>query len=345
MDISEATTIASQESPCFSPDTELVILENSNKVATSSMATSTISPTNNQILDNRDQNIQDIDDDDDDIEETDLIENKNQTPFRKTLTLVSKHPLMSPSAVTPESQSPRKTTFHYPDIVPLSDQVNERLDIVNDFDNEKQKNLVSRDQNSPDYLTDTESEPDLSQYQATVAPSFQTVALISTGGYKQSDELPRSTRRLIPVSADLLSDDISSIDTISNQSLDDDIEQNLASLSPCSSIMEDITLNEKIKQGSSPPKTPVEPIPEYTAAEERRDSRNWQKITLPDGKTREIDMKVIDPYKRVLSHGGYLKAGGHNAIVLFSACHLPDRSRTDYHYVMDNLFLLVFIKI
>lgn len=75
------------------------------------------------------------------------------------------------------------------------------------------------------------------------------------------------------------------------------------------------------------------------AAEESRDLRNWQKITLPDGRTRDIDMKVIEPYKRVLSHGGYLNAGGHNAIVVFSACHLPDRSRADYHYVMDNLFL------
>ena len=30
---------------------------------------------------------------------------------------------------------------------------------------------------------------------------------------------------------------------------------------------------------------------------------------------------------------------GFNAIVVFNACFLPDRSRHDYHYVMDNLFL------
>lgn len=116
------------------------------------------------------------------------------------------------------------------------------------------------------------------------------------------------------------------------------MEQNLASLSPSSSIIEDVA-NGSSSKNVSPKNQKPDPIPEYTADEERRDSRNWQKITLPDGKTREIDMKVIDPYKRVLSHGGYLKAGGHNAIVIFSACHLPDRSRTDYHYVMDNLFL------
>lgn len=52
-------------------------------------------------------------------------------------------------------------------------------------------------------------------------------------------------------------------------------------------------------------------------------------------------IKVIDPYKRVLSHGGYLKAGGYNAIIVFSACYLPDRSRKDYNYVMNNLFYYV----
>ena len=35
-----------------------------------------------------------------------------------------------------------------------------------------------------------------------------------------------------------------------------------------------------------------ERIPEYTAADEARNVRNFQLITLPDGKTREIDMKV-----------------------------------------------------
>lgn len=50
---------------------------------------------------------------------------------------------------------------------------------------------------------------------------------------------------------------------------------------------------------------------------------------------------MIEPYKRILSHGGYLKSGGHNAIIVFSACHLPDRSRKDYSYVMNNLFYYV----
>lgn len=30
---------------------------------------------------------------------------------------------------------------------------------------------------------------------------------------------------------------------------------------------------------------------------------------------------------------------GLNAIIVFSACYLPDSSSPDYHYIMENLFL------
>uniref|UniRef100_A0A452SPZ0 Protein prune homolog 2 n=2 Tax=Tetrapoda TaxID=32523 RepID=A0A452SPZ0_URSAM len=55
---------------------------------------------------------------------------------------------------------------------------------------------------------------------------------------------------------------------------------------------------------------------------------------------QRIDMKVIEPYRRVISHGGYY-GDGLNAIIVFAACFLPDSSRADYHYVMENLFLYV----
>lgn len=85
--------------------------------------------------------------------------------------------------------------------------------------------------------------------------------------------------------------------------------------------------------------SPTEPIEPLSADEERRHARYWQRMVLPGGEQRTIDMRVIEPYKRVLSHGGYVRAGGHTAIVVFSACFLPDKSRVDYDYVMDNLFL------
>ncbi|KAA8577705.1 hypothetical protein FQN60_000065 [Etheostoma spectabile] len=51
-------------------------------------------------------------------------------------------------------------------------------------------------------------------------------------------------------------------------------------------------------------------------------------------------MQVIRPYLRVITHGGYY-GEGLNAIIVFSACYLPDSSCPDYHYIMENLFLFV----
>lgn len=34
---------------------------------------------------------------------------------------------------------------------------------------------------------------------------------------------------------------------------------------------------------------------------------------------------------------------GLNAIIVFSACYLPDSSCTEYHYIMENLFLWVWV--
>ncbi|KAG7256513.1 hypothetical protein CRUP_032264, partial [Coryphaenoides rupestris] len=54
-----------------------------------------------------------------------------------------------------------------------------------------------------------------------------------------------------------------------------------------------------------------EAIPEYSAAEERRDSGLWRSYY-----------------------------GDQNAIVVFAACFLPDSNCENYNYVMENLFLL-----
>ncbi|XP_062455786.1 protein prune homolog 2 [Rhea pennata] len=82
-----------------------------------------------------------------------------------------------------------------------------------------------------------------------------------------------------------------------------------------------------------------ESIPEYTAEEEREDNRLWRTVVIGEQEQR-IDMKVIEPYRKVISHGGYY-GDGLNAIIVFAACFLPDSSRTDYNYVMENLFLYV----
>lgn len=44
-------------------------------------------------------------------------------------------------------------------------------------------------------------------------------------------------------------------------------------------------------------------IPEMSAAEEYDEDRSWRMCYIA-GIERRIDLKVIEPYKKVLSHGG-----------------------------------------
>ncbi|CAD5112236.1 DgyrCDS1465 [Dimorphilus gyrociliatus] len=85
------------------------------------------------------------------------------------------------------------------------------------------------------------------------------------------------------------------------------------------------------------PSTPGDAVPEL---EEDSKEKRWRTVTIAD-KHYRLDMKVIEPYKKVLSHGGYYGGDGFKAIVVFCTCYLPDKRRKDYNYVMDNLFLYV----
>ncbi|MEQ2188313.1 Protein prune 2, partial [Goodea atripinnis] len=80
-------------------------------------------------------------------------------------------------------------------------------------------------------------------------------------------------------------------------------------------------------------------IPTYSAEEERRDVKLWRTVIIGEQEHR-INMKVIEPFMKVVSHGGYY-SNGVNAIIVFAACFLPDSAREDYHEIMENLFLYV----
>lgn len=308
------------------------------------------------------------------------LRNKNASNLlgRSGLTLASSHPLMSP--LTSGNSDSDQIQFNYPDVVPENEPLriaanpDVQYTIVADdicTDNLRDSSLDVLptgdgivEQKQHDFLSSGEdSEPDLSQYLASVEPCFKSVSLVATTSASKLrlDESPMGDRRRkISVSNELLSggDDGSSIETVSNQSFDDDFDDylveprgdnHLISASVSSSLMDDgdpndapaTGLTKSTSRASLGRESAGTSLPQCSGNDETKEARGWQKITLPDGKTRDIDMKVIEPYKRVLSHGGYLKAGGHNAIVVFSACYLPDRSRTDYHYVMDNLFYYV----
>lgn len=83
----------------------------------------------------------------------------------------------------------------------------------------------------------------------------------------------------------------------------------------------------------------VESVQEYSASEERDEGRRWRVFRIGDQEHR-VDMKAIEPYKRVISHGGYY-GDGLNAIIVFAVCFMPESNQPNYKYIMDNLFKYV----
>ncbi|VEN60211.1 unnamed protein product [Callosobruchus maculatus] len=179
----------------------------------------------------------------------------------------------------------------------------------------------------PDVSSDTEN--DKSAYEAHLGPNFQHASLTLNAKEGNLNFLAHNKR----------SNKLRRIKVMSTRSSEDSDISSIESRSD--SLKSEDVFNGESENTEEPASSPTEPIEPLSAAEERRHARHWQRAVLPGGEQRTIDMRVIEPYKRVLSHGGYLRAGGHTAIVLFSACYLPDRSRIDYDYVMDNLFLYV----
>ncbi|XP_013781538.1 protein prune homolog 2-like isoform X2 [Limulus polyphemus] len=156
---------------------------------------------------------------------------------------------------------------------------------------------------------------------------------------RQERPLSLSTvrKKKISVHPDILGsdnndDDQRSISSVSNKS-DADV------MSPVEDFTGDDMDTPDDLDDSVLERTASDSIPELSAAEEMDGERNWQTCTV-GGVERKIDVKVIEPYRKVMSHGGYYGTN-RNAIIVFSACYLPDRSRRDYDYVMDNLFLYV----
>ncbi|XP_056401004.1 bcl-2/adenovirus E1B 19 kDa-interacting protein 2-like protein isoform X1 [Hyla sarda] len=67
---------------------------------------------------------------------------------------------------------------------------------------------------------------------------------------------------------------------------------------------------------------------------EDQNGRKWRIFLMGEHK---VDMTAIEPYKKVVSPGGYY-GDGLNAIITFSSCYLPESNIPDYQYIMDNLF-------
>ncbi|KAI8441656.1 hypothetical protein MSG28_015210 [Choristoneura fumiferana] len=194
---------------------------------------------------------------------------------------------------------------------------------------EKETPRLSRvgleDLDSPDVISS--SQEDRSAYQALLDPYTGSVMLRHTPA-----KSPGGQRRRIQLPPE---DDQCSLDSASVRSLESEEEPPEPSPQPSRSAS---VQDDDSRRSTNTLSECSEPIPEYSAADELRDERSWLTVPRPGGRAT-CDMKVIEPYKRVVSHGGYDGAGA--ALIVFSACHLPDSARADYHYVMDNLFLYV----
>nr|XP_055048473.1 BCL2/adenovirus E1B 19 kDa protein-interacting protein 2 isoform X1 [Misgurnus anguillicaudatus] len=85
----------------------------------------------------------------------------------------------------------------------------------------------------------------------------------------------------------------------------------------------------------------VESVREYSGAEEheREEGRRWRVFRIGE-QDHKVDMKAIEPYKKVISHGGYY-GDGLNAIIVFAVCFMPESNQPNYRYIMDNLFKYV----
>ncbi|XP_053621712.1 protein prune homolog 2 isoform X2 [Plodia interpunctella] len=184
---------------------------------------------------------------------------------------------------------------------------------------------VHNDLDSPDLLSSSTQE-DRSTYEALLDPYTGSVAL-----RPKPQRSPANTRRKIQLPPD--DDDRYSVDSVSACSMQSDDLPDLPAVAPPSDD-EDTKRSKSTTTLSSY----SDPIPEYSAAEELSNERSF--LSVPrGGALHTCDVKVIEPYKRVISHGGYDGRGA--AVIVFGACHLPDNTRTDYRYVMDNLFLYV----
>lgn len=281
MDISDTTTI-SQDSPGVSPDGDQIlrpniqhsIKSNDEDLKSSTAISNIIETPNRNILDDTSRSNRELDNRKssltlEDVENVMSTTSMHGSRSGFTLALASSHPLMSPTESDSENGQLTKH-FNYPDVVPESEPLrlgnpinspqttkvistttttsssNHTLDVINrGLENitlispSKSESLHGM---SSDYLSSGESEPDLSQYQATVTPTFQSVALVSNSSNRRIDNSIPLTQRKITLTSELLSSEIdvdSSMDSMSNHSFDEDIENNLVSASVSSSVLDD----------------------------------------------------------------------------------------------------------
>ncbi|XP_056428518.1 BCL2/adenovirus E1B 19 kDa protein-interacting protein 2 isoform X2 [Hyla sarda] len=127
--------------------------------------------------------------------------------------------------------------------------------------------------------------------------------------------------------------------SILSEDLDESGDLDLDDLDTPSENSNEFEWEDDLPKPKSTEVLPKGSIPEYTATEEKEESRRWRMFRIGEQDHR-VDMSAIEPYKKVISHGGYY-GDGLNAIIVFAVCFMPDSSQPNYRYLMDNLFKYV----
>ncbi|XP_041443612.1 BCL2/adenovirus E1B 19kDa interacting protein 2 S homeolog isoform X3 [Xenopus laevis] len=127
--------------------------------------------------------------------------------------------------------------------------------------------------------------------------------------------------------------------SILSEDLDESGDLDLDDLDTASENSNEFEWEDDLPKPKTTEVLPKGSIPEYTAAEEKEESRRWRLFRIGEQDHR-VDMTAIEPYKKVISHGGYY-GDGLNAIIVFAVCFMPDSSQPNYRYLMDNLFKYV----
>lgn len=88
-------------------------------------------------------------------------------------------------------------------------------------------------------------------------------------------------------------------------------------------------------------------ITEYTAAEEKEDGRRWRMFRIGEQDHR-VDMKAIEPYKKVISHGGKSYQNCPYFLVLYQKCKCIKKLSLELRKICNKhlsfiLFFLIFI--
>jgi inorganic pyrophosphatase/exopolyphosphatase len=86
--------------------------------------------------------------------------------------------------------------------------------------------------------------------------------------------------------------------------------------------------------------TVADRIPEYTYKEEIQDTRSHRLVAISQEQQRVLAMDVVQPFRKIIQHGGYVGPERH-AVLVISACYLPPRSLPHYDHTVDHLFLYV----